>query len=290
MVVPSGFVPLLEAVERVAADIDPEAMKVAKPAYLEMWEKRPRVSRLPPPITPIGSRQHMIEPPTPAPAMPAYDNLAPDKREAVDRLVAAARDAAATSADMPRKAAEWAEIEKRQESARETARAKLLQGLADGALSAEGIAADGDMFSIPLNPWRASYAFSALLTGSVSFVRKGAFAKVTASAVLRRADFEAWWALNLPPRTASPEPSYGKSYALPQVGLLPIPQRLPAARMWMKLNVTVGSRWKRDGALTACRDVTKCDYRTTLNAWNELPSELKRSRGAPKLAGGKSDK
>jgi hypothetical protein len=195
MLVPSGYVPLLEAVENVATDIDPDAMKATKPADVEAWEKWQRVAAAgraavrAEPISPIGSWPSRSEP-----ATSNYDRLSPARREAVDRMVIAMRSAAAplTDADGNRRAAEWGAIEERKKSARETARGKLLQALADGDVTARLRDADGYSWDIPPEPWCGSKAGLALLLGTMSCRLPGYTGTVSGRVEVLRAGFNRW--------------------------------------------------------------------------------------------------
>lgn len=301
MIVPTGFISLLDAVKAVATDLDPEAMHAATPVAVVKLEQRGRVrgaqaasvsitdrvrphpiSRLPPPITPLFSRQDAVETVT-----SRYDRLPPSKRESVDRLVSAVqsmRGADSFASELATSPVTWTELQGRKGIAGEQARKLVWQALADGVLQAQLRDDYGYSHAIPPQPWSGKHAVSAFLSGRLECYLPSISSTSRGRVEISRTAFRAWWAQEMPAKEQLAAASQTVSGANGNARR-PREEKQADARMWMKRNVTAPG-WKRDVAIRDCAEKTGSGQQAARDAWTELPPHLKGTRGAPKTTTG----
>ncbi len=196
MVVPAGFISLLDAVRTVAEDIEPEAMKVTRPPSAAAFDRaqayQAAVAASASITNAVGKKyRHAPKPAAGGGAAPIYDSLPPEKRAKVDQLVAAYSAAATAPADW---SVNWAQIEERQRKATEAARVKLLQALADGVLQAQLRDAEGCPHDIPPEPWCGRGASWAMQTGTLAWHPPGRLYRLQGTVELPANDFGRWLA------------------------------------------------------------------------------------------------
>jgi hypothetical protein len=280
MVVPAGYISLLDAVRRVAEDVDPEVMKATRPpevAALERARKYYAARAASVSITNVVGKRYQ-SPPVPGAigrGTPNYDSLSPEGRAKVDRFIAGYE----TASSLPH--VNWTHIEERQRQAMDDARAKILQALADGILQAHLRDTHGYPHVLGPEPWCGRSAGWAMQCGMLEARLPGGVGTVVGKVELSKSALDCWWAEAMPSRAALVQESAASG------GTTGARQTAPALRaadalQWMKRNIVPDRRTKRDVAVADCMRETGCTWREAVGAWGTLPNDVRGKRGTKK--------